>query len=115
MCLQMSSHKFPHQRFQGNFLLCLVDPELFPNYDQYFFYVLECMIMFWAWVRKQLRARDMAELRARRVVPGKMAYTMRVKKLLKSRRAQQVASKIALGFKRVCMQVAANKGAASKA
>ena len=40
---------------------------------------------------------------------------MRVKSLLKSRRAQKVASNIALGFKRVCKQVVANKGAASKA
>ena len=70
---------------------------------------------FWAWVRKQLRARDMADIRARRVVPGKFTYTMRVKSLLKSRRAQKVASNIALGFKRVCKQVVANKGAASKA
>ena len=70
---------------------------------------------FWAWVRKEMRARDMADLRARRVVPGKTAYTLRVKRLLKSRRAQQAASNIALGFKRVCKQVVANKGAASKA
>ena len=45
----------------------------------------------------------------------KTAYTLRVKRLLKSRRAQQAASNIALGFKRVCKQVVANKGAASKA
>jgi hypothetical protein len=70
---------------------------------------------FWAWVRKELRARDMADLRARRVVPGKYTYTLRVKKLLKSRGAQQVASNIALGFKRVCKLVVAKRGAASKA
>lgn len=70
---------------------------------------------FWAWVRKQLRARDFADLRARRKVLGKTAYTLRVKKLLRSARSQQVASNVALGFKRVCKQVVKNKGAASKA
>ena len=70
---------------------------------------------FWGWVRKQLRAQDFADLRARRRVPGKTAYTLRVKKLLRSARAQRVASNIALGLKRVCKQVAKNKGAASKA
>ena len=56
-----------------------------------------------------------ADLRARRKVLGKTAYTLRVKKLLRSARAQQVASNVALGFKRVCKQVVKNKGAASKA
>ena len=70
---------------------------------------------FWAWVRKQQRAQDFADLRARRKVPGKTAYTMRLKKLLRSARAQKVASNIALGFKRVCKQIVKNKGAASKA
>ena len=70
---------------------------------------------FWAWVRKQLRAQDFADLRARRKVLGKTAYTVRVKKLLRSARAQQVASNITLGFKKVCRQVVKNKGAASKA
>ena len=70
---------------------------------------------FWAWVRKQLRAQDFADLRARRKVLGKTAYTLRVKKLLRSARAQTVASNVALGLKRVCRQVIKNKGAASKA
>ena len=70
---------------------------------------------FWGWVRKQLRAHDFADLRARRRVPGKTAYTERVKRLLRSARAQKVASNIALGFKRVCKQVVKNKGAACKA
>ena len=60
----------------------------------------------------RLRFRD---LRARRKVVGKTAYTLRVKKLLSSSRAQQVARDTALGFKRVCRQVIKNKGDASKA
>ena len=35
--------------------------------------------------------------------------------LLRSARAKQVASNVALGFKRVCRQIVKNKGAASKA
>ena len=70
---------------------------------------------FWAWVRKQLRAQDFADLCARRKVLGKTAYTLGVKKLLRSARAQRVASNVALGLKRVCRQVIKNKGAASKA
>ena len=65
---------------------------------------------FWAWVRKQLRAQDFADLRARRKVPGKTAYAMRVKKLLRSARAKQVASNVALGFKRVCKQLVKEQG-----
>ena len=61
------------------------------------------------------RATPFADIRARRVVLGKFAYTQRVQKLLRSRRAQEVAANIALGFKRVCKQVVANGGAASKA
>ena len=71
--------------------------------------------LYLSWVRKQLRAQDFADLRARRKVPGKTAYTLRIKKLLRSARAQRVAANIALGFKRVCKQVVKNKGAASKA
>ena len=46
-----------------------------------------------------LRAQDFADLRARRKVLGKIAYTLRVKRLLRSARAQQVASNVALGLK----------------
>ena len=46
-----------------------------------------------------LRAQDFADLRARRKVLGTIAYTLRVKRLLRSARAQQVASNVALGLK----------------
>ncbi len=51
---------------------------------------------FWAWLRKQLRAQDFADLRARRKVPGKTAYTLRIKRILRSASAQRVAGNIAL-------------------
>jgi len=70
---------------------------------------------FWGWVRKQMRAHDFADLRAKRPVPGKMAYTMRVKRLLKSQKAQRVAGNIAKGLRKVCHEVVhKKKGSASR-
>ena len=64
---------------------------------------------FWGWVRKELRAHDSADLRARRKVPGKTAYMERVKRLLKSRKAQKTASNMAAGLRKVCRKIVHEK------
>ena len=68
---------------------------------------------FWAWLRKELRRRDLRDLNQKKAVLGKMAYKRRVRAVLKSKQAQQVAKNIAKGFKRVCQIVVKNGGAHS--
>ena len=54
---------------------------------------------------------DLADAVAKRPPLGKLAYKMRVTRVLKTRAAQQAASRVASGFKRQCQQVLKNKGA----
>ena len=57
---------------------------------------------------------DLADLVARRPVPGKMAYTQRVKRLLKTQRAQRVAKAFSRNLRTVAARVQKAKGAAVK-
>ncbi len=66
----------------------------------------------WGWARKQLRAMDLADLVARRPVLGKTAYKARIKKLLKSPRAQKVAKNFASNLRTVAARVVKKQGAA---
>ena len=68
---------------------------------------------FWAWLRKELLRRDLADLAARRAVLGKFAYKQRVQGILRSKKAQEVAANIAGGLRKVCKLVIKKKGAAS--
>ena len=45
----------------------------------------------WGWMRKRLRACDLADLSAGRPVLGKTAYRERIKRLMRSQAAQTVA------------------------
>ena len=69
---------------------------------------------FWAWLRTALRQLDLQDAVAKRPVLGKAAYKERIKRICKSKRAQRVAVNIAGGLKKVCLEVVANKGAASR-
>ena len=69
---------------------------------------------FWAWLRKQLRAKDLDDLRHQRHVLGRTAYKLRVKSILSTVKAKEVAASCVLGLKKVCKQVKKNKGGASK-
>ena len=68
---------------------------------------------FWAWLRKQLRARDLKDALAKRSALGKIAYRARVRAILKSRKAKKVASNCVNCLKRVCRKVIQKKGAHS--
>ena len=70
---------------------------------------------YWAWLRKQLRRRDLADLVLKRPALTKAGYTEQVKSVLRSRASQRVAKKCALGLKKVCQEVIAKKGAATSA
>merc|ERR1711923_363015 len=52
--------------------------------------------MFWAWPRRQMRLRDLGDLRHLRPTPTQAAYLLRVKAFFRSARAQAVARKCAM-------------------
>ena len=68
---------------------------------------------FWAWLRKDLLHMDMADLKAGRAVPGKTAYKERVRRLLKTARAQKAAANHAKSWRKTCQIVVKRKGGAS--
>ena len=55
---------------------------------------------FWSWLGKELRRRDLKDLREGRPVLGKIAYRLRVKAVLRSPKSQQVASRCAGALKK---------------
>ena len=69
---------------------------------------------FWGWVRARLRLRDLEDLKQGRAALGKTACKIRVKKFLKSKKAQDVAKAKFNAFKKVCQEVVRKKGAASR-
>ena len=68
---------------------------------------------FWSWLKKKLRAMDLADCVANRPVLGKTAYKQRIRAVLKTKKAQQVATNCAVSLKKVCKEVVKLKGAAS--
>ena len=66
---------------------------------------------YWAWLRKKLRTMDLADAVKKRPVLSKVKYTARVKRVLKSKKSQQVAAACAKGLRKVCKEVVRNKGA----
>ena len=70
--------------------------------------------LFWAWLRKKLRALDLKDAIADRPVLSKMAYTQRAHRVLKTQKAQTTAKNIALRLKKACRLVVKGGGAAIK-
>jgi hypothetical protein len=68
--------------------------------------------VFWSWVRRWLRSEDLEDLKKGRPALGKSGTKARVKQLLKTKRANQVAPNIFLSLKTNCRAVVENKGAA---
>ena len=68
----------------------------------------------WAWLRKKLRAMDLADAMAKRRVLSKAQYTARVKRVLRSKKLQSVAAACARGLRKVCAEVVRKQGAATK-
>lgn len=66
----------------------------------------------WGWMRKRLRAMDLADLKAGRPVPGRTAYRERVKRLLRSQKAQTVARNFYSNIRTVAKRVKKAKGGA---
>ena len=68
---------------------------------------------FWAWLRKELLARDLEDLSKKRAVLDKAGYLARVRGICRSAKAKAVARACTLGLKKVCREVERNGGAAT--
>ena len=62
--------------------------------------------MFWGWLRAKLRRMDLQDLKQKRKPLAKAAYKQRVQKVLKSKKAQDVAKACARKFRVICKAVA---------
>ena len=69
---------------------------------------------FWGWARKELRRRELSDVRAKKPPLGKAAYLRRVRAVLKTRKAQALAKAIAGVFRKTCCEVVKKKGAAAR-
>lgn len=65
---------------------------------------------FWSWVRARLRDMDLKDLEMKRPPVDRSALKERVKRLMATRKAKEVAKNIALGLKKVCKMVLKKKG-----
>jgi hypothetical protein len=68
---------------------------------------------FWAWLRKELRRLDLRDLMLKKRLLTRAEYQKRVHDVLRTQKAQKVASNCALGLRKVCKKVVAKKGAHS--
>ena len=69
---------------------------------------------FWAWLRKELRRLDLADLRAKRPAPSAQQYRARVRSLVRTQKAKTVAQNCARGLRKVCKEVLLKKGALTR-
>ena len=69
---------------------------------------------FWNWVRRKLRAMDLADLHAERPAVQRMAMKQRVRSLLGTKKAKQVAKKLFESLRKTCAEVVKKKGAATR-
>ena len=68
---------------------------------------------YWGWLRKRLRAMDLADLLAKRSPVNRVGLERRVRSLMRSAASKRVARAYCRGLKKVCREVAASGGAAS--
>lgn len=69
---------------------------------------------FWGWLRGELRRRDLEDLRLKKPALNKSQYKQRVKEVLRTVKAQNVAKAKFRNFKAVCQEVVEKKGAMSR-
>jgi hypothetical protein len=69
--------------------------------------------LFWSWLRRELRRRDLEDLNCHRAPPNKVAYRARVRAVLRSQKAKVVASPITNSFRNTCRRVVDLGGAHS--
>ena len=69
---------------------------------------------FWSWLRRELRRRDLQDYKQKKPALTKQQYIARVRQGLQTTKAQQVAKRIAGGFRKTCKEVDNKKGAAAR-
>ena len=69
---------------------------------------------FWGWLRGELRRRDLKDLRLQKPALNKVQYKQRVKEVLRTIKAQDVAKAKFRNLKKVCKEVVKKKGAMSR-
>ena len=69
---------------------------------------------FWSWLRRELRRRDLEDYRQKKPCLTKVQYIARVKEVLRTRKAHNVAARIAAGFRKTCKEVDRKEGAAAR-
>jgi transposase len=69
---------------------------------------------YWAWLRRRLRIKDLADLNAGREVLSKSAYQERVRSIMHSKASQKHAANIAQGLRKVCKEVIDGGGIATQ-
>ena len=71
---------------------------------------VECV---WGWLKRKLRHMGLQDILQNRPVLGKMAYRARVRSILQTKKAQEIAATYAKRLRKVCQVVVKKKGAAS--
>ena len=69
---------------------------------------------FWSWVRARLRDMDLKDLEMKRLSIGRSALRERVKRLLRTRKAKEVAKNTVLGLKKVCQTILKKRGGGTR-
>ena len=69
---------------------------------------------FWSWVRKQLRAMDLADLKAKRPPVQRTALQARVRSLLRAVKAKSMSKNHVQSLHKTCREVVKTKGAATR-
>ena len=69
---------------------------------------------FWSWLRGELRRRDLQDYRQKKACLTKAQYIARVRHVLGTEKAQQVAKRIASVFKKTRKEVDDKSGAAAR-
>ena len=69
---------------------------------------------FWSWLRRELRRRDLEDLRLKKPPLNKTQYMQRVRAVLRTVQAQNVAKAKFRNLKKVCREVVSKNGAMSR-
>jgi len=69
---------------------------------------------YWSWIRRQMRAMDLADLTAGRKAANKKTFKARLLRLVKTPRAKEVAANTMFSLRKTCAEVSKNGGAASR-
>ena len=69
---------------------------------------------FWAWLRRRLKALDLEDLVKKRPLLGRTAYRERVKRILRTKKAHEVAANCASGLPKVAREVKRRNGASTR-